>query len=81
MKGQCITATVEKVYSKALIVATILEQYGKMHIHYYVHAHNGRLGDYQKMLTYSVGGDALEPVIVEIKEDHLRLSGLQNEVS
>ena len=32
-------------------------------------------------VTHSVGGDALEPVIVEVKQDHLRLSGLQNEVS
>ena len=31
--------------------------------------------------THSVGRDALEPVIIEIEEDHLRLSGLEDEVS
>lgn len=30
---------------------------------------------------YSVRGNGLQPVIVEIKQDHLRLCGLQNEVS
>ena len=28
----------------------------------------------------SVGGDALEPVVVEVEEDHLWLCGLQDEV-
>ena len=30
---------------------------------------------------YRVRRDALEPVVIEIEEDHLRFSGLQNEVS
>lgn len=31
-------------------------------------------------LTYSVRRNGLQPVIVQIEQDHLRLSGLQNEV-
>ena len=31
--------------------------------------------------AHSVGGDALEPVIVEVEEDHLWLCGLEDEVS
>ena len=32
-------------------------------------------------MAYGVGGDALEPVIVEVEEHHLRLCGLQDQVS
>lgn len=28
-----------------------------------------------------VGGDGLEPVVVDVEEDHLRLGGLQDKVS
>ena len=28
----------------------------------------------------SVGGNAFEPVVIEIEEDHLRLRGLEDEV-
>ena len=31
--------------------------------------------------AHCVGGDALEPVVVEVEEDHLWLCGLQDEVS
>ena len=31
--------------------------------------------------AHSVGGDALEPVVVEVEEHHLRLCGLQDEVA
>lgn len=32
-------------------------------------------------LTYSVRRNCLKPVIIQIEQDHLWLSGLQNEVS
>lgn len=31
--------------------------------------------------TYRVGGDGLEPIVIEIEEHHLRLSSLEDEVS
>lgn len=33
------------------------------------------------MCSYRVGGDGLEPVVVEVKEHHLRLSRLEDQVS
>lgn len=31
--------------------------------------------------TYGVRGDGLEPVVVQVEEDHLRLGGLQDEIT
>lgn len=31
--------------------------------------------------TYGVGGDGLEPVVIEVEKHHLRLCSLQNQVS